>query len=173
MIDDEIKRALSDADAGKENPGSHKGYEVNLEMDVIYASSRLISVHVTSGNWLGQAHADLGSYSFNFDRAKKRELVFGDLLDAARAKPIFEFCRSEVANEKKSRSDDAAQWKDDVELQEVIETSSELKFWSFNSSAAEIDYGAYRFGGYGQCMCSCTIPYSMLRPIAKHDFPLP
>jgi len=95
------------------------------------------------------------------------------LLDGAKAKPIFQFCRAEVAKEKKQRSDDADHWKDDVELKEVSESSSELKLWSFNSSAAVVDFGAYGFGGYGQCMCTCTIPYSMLRPIAKKEFPLP
>lgn len=142
-------------------------------MDLTYASLRLVSVNVSSGSYLGQAHPDSGSYNFNFDRTLNRELRFDDLLDEVSAKPIFEFCRSEVAKQKKKQSDDPGQWKDDVELQEVSERSKDLKFWSFGSAAAEVDYGAYAFGGYGQCMCICTIPYSTLRPIVKKDFPLP
>ncbi|WP_083742253.1 lysozyme inhibitor LprI family protein [Bradyrhizobium mercantei] len=173
LIDSEVKGAISDAEAGKENPGNHDNYEVSLEMDLVYASSRLVSVHVTSGSYLGQAHPDSGSYNINFDRTLNRQLRFDDLLDEASAKPVFELCRSQVAEQKKQRSDAAAHWKDDVELKEVSENSQDLKSWSFEASNAVVDFGAYGFGGYGQCMCSCTIPYSMLRPIVKKDFPLP
>ncbi|WFU33237.1 lysozyme inhibitor LprI family protein [Bradyrhizobium brasilense] len=173
LLDSAVKRAISDAEAGKENPGPHDNYEVSLEIDVPYASSRLVSVHVTGGSYLGQAHPDSGSYNINFDRTLNRQLRFDDLLDEAGAKPIFEFCRSEVAKQKKQRSDDPGHWKDDVELTEVSENSKDLKSWSFDATAAVIDYGTYGFGGYGQCMCSCTIPYSMLRPMVKKDFPLP
>lgn len=172
-IDAAVKDATATAEAAKENPGRHDNYAVSLEIDLPYASSRLVSVHVTSGSYLGQAHPDSGSYNINFDRTLNRQLRFDDLLDEASAKPVFAFCRSEVAKQKKQRSDDADHWKDDVELTEVSENSKDLKSWSFDATAAVVDYGAYGFGGYGQCMCSCTIPYSMLRPIAKKDFPLP
>lgn len=174
-IDSAVKRAISDAEAAKENPGSHDDYNVDLGVDLAYASSRMFSVHVDSGSFMGQAHPDYSNYNINFDRSSGRELTFDDLLDSARAKPIFEFCRSAVAKEKRGRPGvvDPDHWKDDVELEEVRESTKDLKFWSFNSSAAVIYYGAYAFGGYGQCMCTCTIPYSMLRPIAKKDFPLP
>ncbi|MBR1162410.1 lysozyme inhibitor LprI family protein [Bradyrhizobium elkanii] len=173
LLDSAVKRAISDAEAGKENPGPHDNYEVSLDIDVPYASSRLVSVHVTSGSYLGQAHPNSGSYNINFDRTLNRQLKFDDLLDEASARPVFEFCRSQVAEQKKQRSDHADHWKDDVELTEVSENSKDLKSWSFDATAAVIDYGSYGFGGYGQCMCSCTIPYSMLRPIVKKDFPLP
>ena len=166
LIDSAVREADATAEAAKENPGRHDNYEVGLEIDLPYASSRLVSVHVTSGNYLGQAHPDSGSYNINFDRTLNRQLRFDDLLDEAGAKPIFEFCRAEVAKQKKQRSDD-------VELTEVSENSRDLKSWSFDATSATIDYGSYGFGGYGQCMCSCTIPYSMLRPLAKKEFPLP
>ncbi|WP_420967726.1 lysozyme inhibitor LprI family protein [Bradyrhizobium sp. B120] len=172
-IDNAVKRAILDAEAGKDNPGPHDNYEVSLEIDLPYASSRLVSVHVTSEIYLGQAHPDSGSYNINLDRMLNRQLKFDDLLDEANARPVFEFCRSEVAKQKKERSDDVDHWKDDVELTQVSENSKDLKSWSFDATAAVIDYGSYGFGGYGQCMCSCTIPYSMLRPIVKKDFPLP
>ncbi len=142
-------------------------------MDLTYASSRLVSVKASVGSYLGQAHPDWGSYNFNFDRTLNRELRFDDLLDDVSTKPILEFCRLEVVKQKKERSDHPDQWKDDVELLEVSDISKDLKRWSFGSATAEVDYGAYAFGGYGQCMCTCTIPYSMLRPIVKKDFPLP
>ncbi|WP_342725580.1 lysozyme inhibitor LprI family protein [Bradyrhizobium sp. B097] len=172
-IDAAVKRATATAEAAKENPGRHDNYEVGLEIDLPYASSRLVSVHVTSESYIGQAHPDSGSYNINFDRTLNRQLRFDDLLAEASAKPIFEFCRSEVAKQKRERSDDADHWKDDVELTEVSENSKDLKSWSFDATAAVVDYGSYGFGGYGQCMCSCTIPYSMLRPLVKKDFPLP
>jgi hypothetical protein len=63
--------------------------------------------------------------------------------------------------------------KDDVDLEEVTEATKEFWNWRFLASSAEISYSDYAFGGYAQCMCSRTIPYSMLRPTAKKDFPLP
>jgi uncharacterized protein YecT (DUF1311 family) len=172
-IDAAVKRAISDAEAAKDNPGSHDGYSVDLGVDLTYASSRMVSLRVDVGSYVGQAHEDWGSYNINFDRTTNRELKFEDLFDGASAKPVFEFCRSEVAKQKRARSDDADHWKDDVELKEVSEDTKDLSFWGFKASSVDVDYGAYAFGGYGQCMCTCTIPYAMLRPIAKKEFPLP
>jgi uncharacterized protein YecT (DUF1311 family) len=172
-VDSAVKRAISDAEAGKDNPGSHDNYYVDLEIDLAYASSRMVSVHVDSATFVGQAHPDSGSYNITFDRETGRELTFDDLLDDASAKPIFEFCRSEVARQKRERSDNADLWKDDVELKEIAENTKSFSVWQFNSASVDLDYGAYAFGGYGRCMCTCTIPYSMLRPLAKKEFPLP
>jgi uncharacterized protein YecT (DUF1311 family) len=93
-IDSAIQRALSDAEVAKDIPGSHDGYYVDLRISLAYASSRMVSVHVDVGSYLGQAHPDSGSYNINFDREAGRELTFDGILDDASAKPIFEFCRS-------------------------------------------------------------------------------
>jgi uncharacterized protein YecT (DUF1311 family) len=173
MIDAAVKRAMSDAEAAKDNPGGHDGYYVDLDIDLAYASSRLVSVQVDSASYMGQAHPDHGSYNFNFDKALGRELTFDDAIESAKAPQVFEYCRAEVAKQKKARSDDADHWKDDIGLEEVAEDTKNLSFWRFKASAVDVDYGAYAFGGYGQCMCACTIPYAMLRPLAKKEFPLP
>jgi uncharacterized protein YecT (DUF1311 family) len=172
-IDAAVKRAMSDAEAAKDNPGGHDNYSVDLEIDLAYATSRMVSVQVDSGSYLGQAHPDSESYNINFDTARGRELTFNDLLDEARAKPVFEFCRSQVAKQKRERSDDPDHWNDDVESAEAAEGTRNFSSWRFSASSVDVYYGAYGFGGYGQCMCTCTIPYSMLRPIAKQEFPLP
>jgi hypothetical protein len=122
---------------------------------------------------MGQAYPNYVNYNINFDRASGRELTFDDILDGEKAKQVFEFCRSEVAKEKRERADDADHWQDDVKLEEVGENTKNFSLWRFKASSVDIDYGAYGFGGYGQCMCTCTIPYSMLRSIAKKEFPLP
>jgi uncharacterized protein YecT (DUF1311 family) len=172
-IESAVQRALSDSEAAKNNPGSHDGYYVDLKIDLAYASSRMVSVHVDSVTFVGQAHPDYSSYNINLDRVSGRELTFDSILDDASAKPIFEICRSEVARQKRERSNDPDLWKDDVEIKEVIEDTKNLSVWQFNSTSAGLDYGAYAFGGYGRCTCTCTIPYSMLRPLAKKEFPLP
>ena len=172
-IESAIQRALSDAEAAKDNPGSHDGYYVDLKIDLAYASSRMVSVHVDYATFVGQAHPYYSSYNINLDRVSGRELTFDSLLDDVSAKPIFEFCRSEVAKQKRGRSDDADLWKDDVQIKEVSADTKNFSVWQFNSTSVDLDYGAYAFGGYGQCMCTCTIPYSMLRPLAKKEFPLP
>jgi uncharacterized protein YecT (DUF1311 family) len=172
-IDKAIKDAMADAETGQDNPGNKENYFVELGIDVAYASPRLISVQFEFSSFVGQAHPNYGNTNINIDPASGRELTFKDLLDEASARPVFEFCRSEVAKQKKARSDDPDHWKDDVGLQETAEGTKDFSSWRFNASSVDVDYGAYGFGGYGQCMCSCTIPYSMLRPIAKREFPLP
>jgi uncharacterized protein YecT (DUF1311 family) len=172
-IDKAIKDAMSDAEVARDNPGNKDGYFVELAIDVAYASPRLISVQLESSSFVGQAHPNYGTTNINIDPTSGRELTFNDLLDEAAARPVFEFCRAEVAKQKKARADDPDHWKDDVGLQETAEGTKDLSSWRFNASSADVDYGAYGFGGYGQCMCSCTIPYAMLRPEAKKAFPLP
>lgn len=167
-----VKRALSDAEEGKDNPGSHENYFVDLEIDLAYASSQMVSVQVDSGSYLGQAHPLSANYNINFDIGTSRELTFDNFLDGTKAKQVFELCRSQVVKQKIERAD-AGNRKDDVELEEVTQGTKAFSNWRFGSSSVDIYYGAYAFGGYGRCMCTCTIPYSMLRPIAKKEFPLP
>jgi uncharacterized protein YecT (DUF1311 family) len=167
-----VKDALSDAEAGKDNPGSHENYFVDLDIDLAYASPQMVSVQVDSGSYLGQAHPLSANYNINLDIGASRELTFDNFLDGTKAKQVFELCRSQVAKQKLERGD-ADNQKDDVELEEVTQATKAFSNWRFGSSSVDIYYGVYAFGGYGRCVCTCTIPYSMLRPLAKKEFPLP
>jgi len=174
-IDSWIKNAILDAEGEMRQPGSNEDFNVELNVDLSYASSRMVSVHAVYESYLGQPHPLYWTANINFDRSLNREMKFDNLLDGAAAKQVFEFCRSQVAKEKivQARDNGDDNQKDDVELEDVAADTKDLSRWQFESSAADIDYGSYAFGGYGHCMCNCTIPYSTLRPIAKKDFPLP
>ena len=61
----------------------------------------------------------------------------------------------------------------DVDFQEVIDGTKKFANWAFSKAGVVIDYGDTAFGGYGRCVCTCSVPYSELRPAAHHDLLLP
>jgi uncharacterized protein YecT (DUF1311 family) len=181
-INSSIDRLVKDAIADSDIKDSHNepavpsdSIFVDLHVTLSFASPSFVSVSAEYENYLGQAHSFHWQQNINFDVRAARELSFDDLLNEADGKKIFEYCRSQVAKEKMDRADfyKEANKKDDIDLEEVTEGTKEFWNWRFLASSADISYSDYAFGGYAQCMCSCTIPYSMLRPIAKKDFPLP
>jgi hypothetical protein len=113
--------------------------------------------------------------NLNFDRNTGNELKFEDILDNADEGKIFALCRSQVAKEKRGRADveGLTNHNDDIDPAEIEEGTKQFSNWRFDASSVDIYYGDYAFGGYGQCMCNCTISYSVLRPVAKKSFPLP
>ncbi len=176
-IEDLVKKAIDESDVSdsQEHPSMpDKNDYVELTASFSLATSRLISVYAVSGNYLGQAHPDHSEVNINFDIQAGRELKFEDLLDKANAKHIFEYCRAEIAKDKREgASVHGVDGTDDVDLDEVENLTGELRNWQFGASNAKIGYDAYAFGGYGAYMCQCTVPYTMLRPLAKKEFPLP
>ncbi len=173
-----VKDAIADSDV-RESQGKpavpDATYFVDLGIVLTYASPRLISLSATYENELGQAHPFRWKRNVNFDIQAGRELKFEDLLNETEAKEIFKYCRSQVAKEKMEGADihGVDDSLDDVTLEEVAEGTREFSNWQFLELTVEIDYNDNAFGGYGACMCHCTIPYSMLRPLAKKSFPLP
>jgi hypothetical protein len=130
-------------------------------------------VKAQDGNYLGQAHPDYEETNFNYDRATGRELKFEDLLGKAAETNIFGICRSQIAKQKMDRAVEGENAKDDIDPEEVASRTRAFSNWEFGSSSVRIYYGAYAFGGYGRCMCECSLPYATLRPLAKTEFPLP
>ncbi len=173
-----VKDAIADSDVrdSQEKPAIPDAtYFVDLGISLAYASPRFISISATYENELGQPHPFRWKRNLNFDIDAGRELKFDDLLNEAEGKKIFKYCRSQVAKEKMEGAEihGVDSDSDDVSLEEVTEGTRAFSNWQFLEAAVRIDYGDTAFGGYGRCMCHCTIPYSMLRPVANKQFPLP
>jgi uncharacterized protein YecT (DUF1311 family) len=176
-IDKLVKDAIDDADVRDSRPPEPgESYSVELSISLPFASPRLVSIHAGYSNYLGQAHPNHSATNVNIDIPTGRELSFDDRFDAAKAGELFQYCRAQIVKEKSESADIHGVSGDeagDVELQEVMDGTKNVSNWAFTASGVEIDYGDGAFGGYGRCMCSCTIPYSRLRPIAHGDQPLP
>jgi uncharacterized protein YecT (DUF1311 family) len=176
-IDQLVKRAIDDADIhddGPPNPG--ESYFVELHVSLSFTSQHLLSVQADYGNYLGQAHPQHHSTNINIEIPTGRELTFDDLFDAAKASELFQYCRSQVVKQKSEGADIHGLSGDEatnVDMKEVVDGTKNFSSWAFTSSEVIIDYGDYAFGGYGRCMCSCTVPYSRLRPIERQAFQLP
>jgi uncharacterized protein YecT (DUF1311 family) len=176
-IDKLVKDAIADAEGAADGrpPARDEDFHVEQGADLTYASSRLVSMLVTYENYLGQVHPYHWETNVNYDVAKERELKFDDLLSEAAAKNVFALCQAQISKEKMIREaeDGIKNPKDDIDPEEVASRTKELSAWKFQASSVLISYDADAFGGYGECMCDCSLPYATLRTIAKKDFPLP
>lgn len=152
-------------------PANGEEYFSSMVSELNYASDGLLSASVGGSYFVGQFHPEPWGRSINLDARTGRTFRFGDLMQAGNANRLFAMCLKQV-NEKKSKL-----WKDpksaDVTFQAVAQSTADLGNWKFLSQGAMVEYSLYDFGGYGQCNCSCDVPYAALRPLAKKSFPLP
>jgi hypothetical protein len=147
---------------------------VELDVSLSFASKRLRSVHAEYGNYLGQAHPFHFSANITVELPTGRELKFADVVDAGRANELFQYCRAQIVKEKADGAEiHGVDNPNDIDPKEVAEGTESFSAWQFKTAGVDIDYGDYAFGGYGRCMCSCSIPYSVLRPLANKSFPFP
>ncbi len=176
-IDKMVKDAIDDLklnDNRQPTPGEN--YFVELHISLPFATQRLLSVHAEYNNYLGQAHPYHWSTNINMETSVGRELTFDSSIAPDKASELFQYCRSQVVKQKSDAADVhglSSSEASNVGLQEVIDGTKKFSDWSFSKTGVVIDYGDYAFGGYGACMCMCTVPYSQLRPVARHDLPLP
>ncbi|MBV9456103.1 MAG: hypothetical protein JO141_01110, partial [Bradyrhizobium sp.] len=135
---------------------------------------RLLSVHAVYANYLGQAHPFHFATNVTVELPTARELKFADVVDTGRANELFQYCHPQIVKQKADDADiHGVDNPNDIDPKEVAEGTKNLSNWQFKAAGVDIDYGDYAFGGYGRCMCSCSIPYSVLRPFANKSFPLP
>jgi|GEM_PF-2112111 len=173
-IEDLVKGAIDDAKPDRP-PLPSESFYVELNIGV-YASPRLVSVSSGYNNYVGQAHEFRLSRNLNIEIPTGQELKFDDYFKGAKASELFQECRSQVLKQRIDGADIHGLTEDEasnVDLQEVINRTSDFSGWSFGSDGVSIDYGDYAFGGYGRCMCSCDIPYSRLRPLISDGLSLP
>lgn len=142
-----------------------------MSSDLNHVSPELLSASVDGSYFVGQAHPEPWRRSLNIDMRTGKSLKFSDLLDAGNAKRLFAFCQNQVTSKKIEKWGDPQ--KGNVSLGEISKLGASLDNWNFTKSEARISYSVYAFGGYGECNCTCNIPYSTLRSLAKKTFPLP
>ena len=162
-----------------ENPGKDDAladqWSYTWSMRLAYASPKLISAHADGDLFMGGAYPNSYSVNINVDGARGRELTFQDLVDKPAADKVFALCLKQVRDQKSAREgtidDDAGAAKSLAES--VAQATGDLKAWSFGADAAIVSYDPYSVGAYAEGAFSCSVPYAMLRPLARADFPLP
>jgi hypothetical protein len=96
-------------------------------------------------------------------------------LDKPAAQKAFALRLAQARADKKERggADEelAAEAKDLVAR--VAAATANPKVWSFGGDAATICYCPYAVGAYAEGAFGRKIPYAVLRPLARPDFPLP
>ena len=167
-----LSGSIDQPEAGDERGDS---YSFELLVTLAYASPRLVSAHGAGYVYSGGAHGGAVLGDVNVDMAAGRLLVFADLLDKAGAAKVIAFCTKAVETEKRIRLDNAPLSAEDKEqaAKGVAEATPDLGNWSFSSDKATVTYGQYVAGSYAEGIYNCDVPYTMLRPLAKSDFPLP
>ncbi|WP_026607788.1 lysozyme inhibitor LprI family protein [Methylocapsa acidiphila] len=169
-----VQRALRGMDDEYDLDGSST-YFVDLKASLAYASPQLISAHLNYESFEGQPHPYREYNNINVDLKTGRSLSFDDLLDKENAEKIFSYCKTFLKNEKAEhqKSEGFSEPSDEVNMSEVVEKTGRIDNWSFGAELATVSYDDDAFGGYAECMCSCEIPYTILRPLVKASFPLP
>jgi len=155
------------------NPG---GYAHDRLMRLVYASSKLVSAHLSGYEDVGGAHPNSFSGNVNILAAEGREANFADLLDPRGAKAVFALCLKQVIAAKRARMGaDAPVGPDFINelTKEVAGATAKLDAWSFTPVAVTVAYDPYAVGPYVEGAYECVIPYTTLKPLAKPDFPLP
>jgi len=170
FMDKQLQEAVRHA-RSTNPPSKEEKYYSLMTSELNFASPKLLSARVDGDFFVGQAHPEPWGESINIDMNTGKILDFNDLLDVSKAKKIFFYCQKQVNTQKIKNLDDPK--KGNVTIKEISESTSDLGMWKFKKSGASVSYGAYAFGGYSQCNCSCNIPYSVLHPLAKKTFPLP
>jgi uncharacterized protein YecT (DUF1311 family) len=178
FIDEHIQRAIGDSNLNDVDASLMQGAElfVDLSVQLSYLSANIASIRVAYENYIGQAHPFRYSVNGAFDVNSGRVLNFNDLFDEAGAKQILQLCAPQVKEQKDERDamrEERSSVKNnlsDDELGEVSNRTRELANWSFTIPSAIIDYGDYAFGGFGQCMCQCELPYSTLNKLIRKEY---
>jgi uncharacterized protein YecT (DUF1311 family) len=178
FIDEHIQRAISDSNLNDVDASLREGADffVDLSVQLNYLSANITSISVAYENYIGQAHPFRYAVNRAFDVNSGRVLNFDDLFDEAGAKVILQLCASQVKEQKDNRNammgekSSAKKNLSDDERDELSNRTRELENWSFTISSAEIYYGDYAFGGFGQCMCRCQLQYSILNRIIRKEY---
>lgn len=159
----------------KDDPQSDK-YSYEWSMRLAFASPRLVSAHADGYSFTGGAHPNSYSANINIDFARGREATFEELADKPAAQKIFALCVDQVRDRKKKEGawdEDSETWGLKGLVKDVATATADLKAWSFGGDAATISYDPYAVGPYSDGPYECKIPYAVLRPLARQDFPLP
>ncbi len=171
-----VDRLASDLEEPEKDDPQADKFVFRWSMRLAYASPRLISAHADGYSFTGGAHSNSYGVDVNVDVARGREATFDDLLDKPAAQRIFALCVDQVRDKKK----EAGEWDENSDawgpkqlVKDVAGASADLKAWSFGGDAATIGYDPYAVGPYSDGPFECKIPYAVLRPLARPDFPLP
>jgi hypothetical protein len=166
FVDDAVHKTIDFA----KNKGSSSNYFSEMSVTVNYLSSYFISVSTSGSYFVGQPHPEPWSYTMNIDRKSGHAFQFADMVNGDGANKIFSYCREVVRKKKAGNSGNGG---DDVTLEDVSKATGDLSKWIFEEKSATVVYSLYDFGGYGQCNCSCEVPYKVLGPLVKPGFLLP
>ncbi|MGD9544393.1 MAG: lysozyme inhibitor LprI family protein [Methylocystis sp.] len=177
FIDEYIQSAIDDAKLENNKVSTLEGHEffVDLSVQLNYLSANVASIGVVYENVVGQAHPFRYEVNRAFDVNSGRVLNFDDLFDEAGARQILQLCAPQVKEQKDERDSmgeksSVRENLSDDEREELSNRTRDLEYWSFTIPSAIIYYGDYAFGGFGQCMCQCELPYSTLNKIIKKEY---
>lgn len=167
-----VERAVGPLDQPTGDVAGDNPWEYVRSMRLAYASPRLVSAHLAAYNSTGGAHPSAYSTDINILVDEGREAKLADLLDARSQQKMFDFCLKSLRMQKKARLGEDLPF--EYNLPEAVAGATQkLDAWSFGPNSATISYDAYAVGTYAEGPYDCVIPYSLLKPLARPDFPLP
>lgn len=157
--------------AGEAKPTTPQAQEaapVELQMftfdsgyEVVFANAEMISVLFEYSTYAGGAHPNHFSMAFNYDLKRGVEVKLPELftLKAAYLKTISDYSIKEL---KKLRTTDGVE-------EGAAPKAENFKSWNLTPVGLRFTFDHYQVGSYAAGQHEVTVPYTLLKPLAKPD----
>ena len=175
-IADKIAEAAKLGPHGEDTGGSIYGQQD--DMDISYASPRLMSVKHGFYSNEGGAHGNGGIENFNIDMKSGKILEIGDVMGEDGAARLRKDCKAQIREEKVKRfkevdaeynPDTDESFKDDV----IAEHVATLSRWTIKADEVIITFDSYAIGAYAEGQYECRFPMDEVEGVALDGAPLP
>lgn len=129
--------------------------------DVIFANTEMISVLFSYSTFFGGAHPNHFSVAFNYDLKHGVEVKLPELFTpkAAYLKAISDYSIKEL---KKLRTTDSVE-------EGAAPKAENFKSWNLTPVGLRFTFDHYQVGAYAVGQHEVTVPYALLKPLAKPD----
>ena len=145
-----------------ENPPAERlPFTFDSGYEVVYANADLISVLFSYSTFFGGAHPNHFSVAFNYDLKQGLEVKLPDLFvpKAAYLKAISDYSIKEL---KKLRTTDGVE-------EGAAPKAENFKSWNLTPVGLRFTFDHYQVGAYAVGPHEVTMPYALLKPLAKPD----
>ncbi len=129
--------------------------------EVVFANAEAISVLFSYSTFLGGAHPNHFSLAFNYDLKRGVEVKLPELFapKAAYLKTISDYSIKEL---KKLHTTDGVQ-------EGAAPKAENFKSWNLSPVGLRFTFDPYQVGSYAAGQHEVTVPYALLKPLAKPD----
>jgi uncharacterized protein len=171
-----VDAILKQAKLGPHGEDSHDMiYAMEDTLSLTYAGPALISAQHDFYINEGGAHGNYGTGNFNVDMTTGKQLTIGDVVDAAGATTLTQWCKTEIDAERAKRVPDADDVPYDAKTRDatIAETVRDLRSWSIGADEITVSFDPYAVGAYAEGAYACSFSTKDVKALALKAAPLP